>query len=96
MTLTGDEGKLVIGFQFAAKLQRWSVTRPEMIGARYHVLTALVVDASYYGKSYREFTVGLWTGKVWWVWSGTVESDIVPGEPVTIRLDGDPTARASF
>ena len=96
MTLTGDDGKLVMGHQLAAKLQRWSVTRPLGIGVRHQVLTATVTEASYYGVNYREFSVGLWTGKVWWVWPGVVETDVIPGEPVTIRLEGDPTARASF
>lgn len=98
MVLTGDIGKLRVGYQVAATLHRWTVTRQHpVLGLPQVDLTGVVHFSNLVWSAQPITHVGLWMGTAWWVWEDvSVEGTIDKGKGVDIVLRGNPVALASF
>lgn len=92
--LYGDKGELLVGPRRAATLLRWSFSiRQETLGpVRLHG-TAHVDSVNGFLCTHPGFTLRLWMGKSWWVWTeARVIGQIVAGQTIDIRVEGTPEA----
>lgn len=98
MVMTGDIGKLKVGYQVAATLQKWTVTRQTpVIGIPQVELSGKVHFANLVWAAQPVTHVGLWMGTAWWVWEDVrVEGTIDRGKGVEIVLRGNPVALSGF
>lgn len=92
MELTGDRGKLRVGYQLAAVLGKWSVIRQQpSMGEAEITMTALVTECDPFWSAQHPDVVGVWMGSAWWLWRRIeVEGKINVGATVSLRLYGDP------
>lgn len=93
MVLTGDIGKLRVGYHEVAKLAKWRLTRREdVLNAESSELTAVVTarDAFWISQS-NVVDVELWMGTTWWKWKGATISDI-SGRTTELQVPGNPVA----
>lgn len=95
-TLVGDIGKFKTGYQTAATVAGWTVTRQQdTLGAPTVRLTALIRQAHPFYSNQRPLILGLWMGKVWWVWR-TINVEAIELGTITAQLIGDPVAVVDF
>lgn len=97
MTASGDNGMLRVGYQCAAVLGKWNLTRNQEvlavvqceIGAR-----VLVVDS--YWSTQIPMRLGLWMGEAWWVWDVPEPPVLKLGSTATFVVEGNPVAIPNF
>lgn len=90
--LTGEVGKLMVGYRCAAMISCWSLTcQQDAIGIPINTLTGKVTSIDRYWIQQLPMVVGLWMGSVWWVWD-RIDVSVVEGN-VTIRVTGNPIAK---
>ena len=95
--LTGEHGKLMMGYATVAVLGNWSLTCQQLtLGAQVNTFEAKVVSINRYLAAQRPLHVGLWMGINWWVWMDIeVDSDPIEGE-LTMRVKGNPVTKTSM
>lgn len=95
--LTGERGKLKVGYQIAASIGSWSVVRQqETLGATTVTVTAIITNVNGFYSQQRPLTIGLWMGSVWWVWRHIEIDYIAQGTTITAQLMGEPMAVAEY
>lgn len=90
--LTGEIGKLMVGYRRAATIRDWSLTcQQDTLGVPINTLTGKVTDIDRYWIEQLPMVVGLWMGSSWWTWD-RIDVSIVEGD-VTIRVTGNPVSQ---
>lgn len=92
--MTGDIGRLRVGYHEVAKLAKWRLTRREdELNASGGELTAVVTqrDAFWISQS-NVVDVELYMGDTWWVWKdATIDS--MSARTTELQVSGNPVAR---
>lgn len=92
MVATGDTGKLWVGYQEAAVLASWRLTRNEtVLGAGTELTAVLAHRQDYWLEHNEKFDVSLQMGGHRWVWyNATITS--LNKRTIELSLPGNPTA----
>ena len=95
MVITGDSGKLKVGFQLAAKFASWNLTyHQEEIGIPYAEISSTFSELNKFWITQAPLSIGLFMGKSWWVWENA--RLIQDGNKLSVRITGNPQTFVSF
>lgn len=95
--LTGDIGKLKVGYQTAATLLKWTVTsQQETLGSATVTLVAVVGPCDKFWMTQRPIALALNMGAAWWRWETGGIPEFETGDTITIQLLGTPVAVSNF
>lgn len=98
MVMTGDLGKLYVGYQLAATLRGWTITRQQLaLGDPTVSLVGVVEKCNVFWSTQRPLILGVWTGSSWWIWTKIkCDDEITERATVYLELDGGPIAKLDF
>lgn len=94
--LTGNVGKLKVGYHEAATLDDWTViSQQETLGPPTVGITAHTSAVDSFQITQKPVLVGLWMGKTWWVWQ-TINGVTREQGVVMAQLYGNPVVVLDF
>ena len=98
MVFVVETGMLRVGFKEAATLGKWTLTHRQLALNTVEVLlVANIKSCDGFWSAQPLFTVGLWMGGAWWLWTGSVsDSRVEPGAAASFNLSDGPIACAGF
>lgn len=97
MVITGNVGKLRVGYHEAATLSKWRLTRDDLVlNPTHHNVTAVVVHRdAFWITQPGNLRVALWMGGSWWVWYNAAMVDVTE-RTAELLVSGNPVAMETF
>ena len=90
MRISGTGGRVRVGYQTAARLGRWSLTRVRAAPTPAYEATAMLTEADAFWVGQRPMALELVMGQRSWVWDA-VEPRITGTESLAVTLEGGPS-----
>lgn len=95
--LTGNEGKLKVDCYRAADILSWSITCQQVaIGVPVHNFTGRLANVDVYWSRQTPLALGVWMGRVWWVWHELRIDDAIEDGDISFRVVGHPITQTGF
>jgi hypothetical protein len=90
MRISGDGGRLRVGYQTAAKIGRWHLTRVRSTPEPAYEATAALMDVDAFWVGQQPLALELTVGNRSWNWSG-IDPRITRTESLAVTLEGGPS-----
>lgn len=96
MVIKGEVAKVRVGYQVAAEISGWSLTRDtETLNQTESSFTGTIKFSDSYWIDQNPMKLGLWMGGVWWVWY-RFHLETVEGSTIRATVVGNPVIMQDF